>query len=377
MDHQADVRLVYAHAERNSGDDDRDPVSDEVFLGAAAGLAVQPGVVRAGRQSLLVQVLGQLLGFPAGEAVDDGGLVRPLPEQRQQQSPGVRFGLHRIAQVASVEAGQKDLPPLQVKLADDVLAHLFGGSGGQGNHRDRREFLTQQLQIPVVGAKLVAPFGDAVGLVDGDEVQVEVVQEMAEPGQGQPLRGRVQNFDLPPEDLALHPFDLRRRKGTVDEPGGDAIGVQRVHLVLHEGDQRRYDQSEAVKDQGRQLVAEGLAAAGGHQHQAVPAGQDVPDDVRLERAKAVVPEPRLEDSQRRVSIVHRQATPHLTSQSPPAGSARPILLPRPVGVKRIVSGADHGDSSDAAPTFWSAIAPHTAPSAAGNRPALTGLDCRR
>ena len=162
---------------------------------------------------------------------------------------------------------------------------------------------------------------------------------MAEPRQGQPLGGRVQNFDLPPENLCLHPVYLRRRKGTVDEPGGDAIGVQRVHLVLHEGDQRRYDQSEAVKDQGRQLVAEGLAAAGGHQHQAVPAGQDVPDDVRLERAKAVVPEPRLLRTARGASVLSiRQATPHLTSQSPPAGSARPILLPGPFGVNRILSG---------------------------------------
>ena len=90
-----------------------------------------------------------------------------------------------------------------------------------------------------------------MGLVDGDEVQVQVVKEMAEPGQGQPFRGRVQNFDLPPEDLPLHPFYLRRRKGAIDEPGGDAVGVQRVHLVLHEGDQRRYDQGEAVEDQGR------------------------------------------------------------------------------------------------------------------------------
>ena len=132
-----------------------------------------------------------------------------------------------------------------------------------------------------------------MGLVDGDEVQVQVVQEMAESGQGQPLRGGVQNFDLPPEDLRLYSFYLRRRKGAVDEPGGDAVGVQGVHLVLHQGDQGRDDQSEAVKDQGRQLVAEGLAAAGGHKHQAVPAGQDVPDDVRLQGAKAVVPEPRL------------------------------------------------------------------------------------
>ena len=180
---------------------------------------------------------------------------------------------------------------------------------------------------------------------------------MAEAGQGQPFRGRVQNFDLPPEDLRLYPFYLRRRKGTVDEPGGDAVGVQPVHLVLHEGDQGRDDQGEAVKNQGRQLVAEGLATAGGHKHQAVPAGQDVPDDVRLERAKAVVPEPRLEDSQRRVSIFHRSVTLPPTSQPTLGMQARRILLSKPLGVKGAVSGWRWGrftteDTEDAEVFVW-------------------------
>ena len=46
--------------------------------------------------------------------------------------------------------------------------------------------------------------------------------------------------------------------------------------------------------QGRQLVAERLAAAGGHQHQRVAAGHDLLDDLRLLAAEAVVTEDVLE-----------------------------------------------------------------------------------
>ena len=77
---------------------------------------------------------------------------------------------------------RKTRPLLQVKLADDVLPHPFRRGGGQGNHRHRREVLPQLPQVAVVGPKLVAPLGDAVGLVDRDEAQVQAVEEPAEPG---------------------------------------------------------------------------------------------------------------------------------------------------------------------------------------------------
>ena len=107
------------------------------------------------------------------------------------------------------------------------------------------------------------------------------MEEAAEPGEGQPLRGHVEQLDLTLQDLRLYAPYLPGGQGAVDEPGGDAVGVQGVHLVLHQGDQRRDDQRDAAKDEGRQLVAEGLAAAGGHQRQAVAACQDVSDDLRL------------------------------------------------------------------------------------------------
>ena len=78
---------------------------------------------------------------------------------------------------------------MQSKLADDILTHTISGSGRQGNHGYCREFLPHLQQVAVVGAKLVAPLGDAVGLVDGDEAQVQAVKKALKSRQGPAASG--------------------------------------------------------------------------------------------------------------------------------------------------------------------------------------------
>ena len=45
MDYEADVGLVYAHAEGDGGDDDRRVAAEEALLGLAPNVILQPGVV--------------------------------------------------------------------------------------------------------------------------------------------------------------------------------------------------------------------------------------------------------------------------------------------------------------------------------------------
>ena len=61
--------------------------------------------------------------------------------------------------------------------------------------------------------------------------------------------------------------------------------LELIDLVLHQGDQRRDDQRQAVQGQGGQLVAEALSAAGGHDAQAILPGQDRRDDFLLPMAE--------------------------------------------------------------------------------------------
>jgi hypothetical protein len=70
----------------------------------------------------------------------------------------------------------------------------------------------------------------------------------------------------------------------------DAELGQGIDLILHQRDQRRDDDGAAGAEQGGNLVAEALAAAGRHQDQGVAAAADVGDDLGLGAAEGRVAE---------------------------------------------------------------------------------------
>ena len=81
----------------------------------------------------------------------------------------------------------------------------------------------------------------------------------------------------------------------IDE-GRTHSGLQkRVDLVLHQRDQRRNDDPHPRTQQGRNLVAQRLAAAGGHQHQRIAAVRHVLDDLLLLPAEGGIAENALQD----------------------------------------------------------------------------------
>ncbi len=52
-------------------------------------------------------------------------------------------------------------------MLDDVGAHTLGGRGGEGDHRRVRKEVAKLRDLAVFRPKIVPPFRDAVGLVDG------------------------------------------------------------------------------------------------------------------------------------------------------------------------------------------------------------------
>ena len=60
------------------------------------------------------------------------------------------------------------------------------------------------------------------------------------------------------------------------------------HLILHQADQRRDHDGDARQQQGRHLIADGLARTCGHHGQYILPGQQAGDDLLLTRAEAVV-----------------------------------------------------------------------------------------
>ena len=114
-----------------------------------------------------------------------------LAEEPQEGRPGIALWLHGVAKVGAVKAGNESLGALEIKLGDDILLHPLRGGGGESHHGHLWELPPQVLQIPIVRPEVVSPLGDAVGLVHGNEAELNVAQEFAELREGQAFRRRI------------------------------------------------------------------------------------------------------------------------------------------------------------------------------------------
>ncbi len=154
-------------------------------------------------------------------------------------------------------------------------------------------------ELQVLGAEIVSPLGNAVGLVDGEKGQFAGFVEGIEHRQGaveeQTLGGDIDQIEGVAEHGLFDGLGLAPVQGRIEAGRPDAGLGQRIDLVLHEGDERRDDDSAAGSQQGRNLVAEAFAAAGGHEHQGVAAVAHMADDLLLATAEGWIAEDSLQD----------------------------------------------------------------------------------
>ena len=114
-------------------------------------------------------------------------------------------------------------------------------------------------------------------LVDGEQAQlvalIQGVQQRQKARVGHPFGRGVQQRGLPTQQALLHLVRLFTAQGGIQECRADTGLVQGTHLVVHQRDQRRHHdtdaQARALAGDGRDLVTQGLAAPGGHQHQRI------------------------------------------------------------------------------------------------------------
>ncbi len=154
----------------------------------------------------------------------------------------------------------------------------------------RGEPLGENLELAVFGTEVVAPLGDAVRLVDGEQRQLRAREQRQRPLLQQPLGRDIEDIEAARGDAAFERRLLAIVERRVEERGPDADLGQRLHLVLHQRDQRRDDDAGAGSNESRDLVAQRLAAAGRHQRQRIAAGDHGGDDVGLMRAELPEPE---------------------------------------------------------------------------------------
>jgi hypothetical protein len=268
------VRLVDAHAERVRRHDDRRVPGHKAPLRLGAGLAREPGVIGDRLDAeLRREPRGEPLAVRPRARIDDAGQRARLGERGGDPAVDGRLGRaahDREREVRAVEPRRDPDGVAQPEPRHDVCRHLRRGRRGRGDDRLRAEPARCVGEPEVVGPEVVPPLGHAVRLVDDEQADPRVPDPLEEARRGEPLRRDVQQPQVTPRGaLERAPVGRRVLLG-VDEPDvARRHPLDRLHLVLHQRDQRRHDEREVGPHQGGQLVAERLARARGHDHQHV------------------------------------------------------------------------------------------------------------
>ena len=296
---EAHVGLVDAHAEGDGGDHDQPFLVEETLLVGGAHVIGQAGVIGQGRKTLVAELLGHLLHLLARHAVDDAGIAATLGQKGQQLLAWRLLGHDAIEDVGSVEAGEKALGLLQVQAA----GHLFAGTGirggGERQARHAGKVFGQLTELHVFRAEVMAPLGHAVGFVDGEQGDRQALEEVQHARLDQALGRKIEQLDLAALQLRSDGSLLFAGHGGVERGRRHAQFQQGGDLVVHQRDQRRDHHGHAGPQQGRHLIAQGLAAARGHQHQRIATAGHALDDPGLVATERVVAKDVFKDAQRR------------------------------------------------------------------------------
>ena len=298
VDDEAHVRFVDAHAERDGGAHDPHFVAEESLLIARAIRRLHARVIGRRRDAIESQARRQILGRLAGETIDDAAFVRSFTQQGNNLRVSLGLGGDAVAEIRPVEARHVLRRVAHLQLLTDVVPHAARGGGRQRNDRHFWKTPAQFGQLAVLRPEVVTPLADAMRLIDREPGDRPAGQLLKKAGREEALGCEVEQFEFSVVQSAKAATRLSGIQRRVQESRGNAGRLQRVHLILHQGDQRRQHHGETVLQHGRQLVAKRLAATGREQHQHITAGERVAHDLGLEGTKRIEAEVLLQRGQR-------------------------------------------------------------------------------
>ncbi len=326
---EAHVGLVDAHAERRRRDDDVELAVEESLVHDRAVRGLATRVVCRRREPELGQRRGVLLALLARGGVDDPGLGggRSSGDHRLPLGVGVGVGLHAQSQVGSVEAGDDEVRLAHAQPLDDLRPDGRRGSRRQRQDGGMPEALDDGAEPQVVGAEVVPPRRDAVGLVYDEQRRPRRRQLVEDLLLGELLGGEEDVLDVAGAQALEGLRAVGGAHAAVDLPHPllpGAAGEQVLDLVSLQRDERAHDDGRSVQQQRRSLVDQRLARARRHHHERVAALDDGRHRLPLPRAQRLDPE----------HVLHHLLQPLLDVRlrhpaSPPARHSGPLRRARP------------------------------------------------
>ncbi|MGY3106758.1 hypothetical protein ACVWW7_003385 [Bradyrhizobium sp. LM6.9] len=152
----------------------------------------------------------------------------------------------------------------------------------------------------------MTPLRDAMRLVDREQRHLRPRQQRQATRRHQPFRRDIEQVEIARDQAPLDVGGFLRGQRRVQRGGVDPGFEHAGDLVAHQRNQGRHHDTAAFAQQRRQLIAQRLAAAGRHQHQAIAAVRDVPDDLALRAAEPGQAEHRMQHRQRIAALGRRR-----------------------------------------------------------------------
>ena len=172
-------------------------------------------------------------------------------------------------EVVATEAVDEELGPGELELGDYIFLYCGRGRSCESDDGRGAECREEIAECAVVGAKVMAPGGDAVGFVDGDEGRLAAGEHLREVGDAHALGCDEEELQVAVEVVATGLAGFVAGEAGVDAGDAEGEGGEFRGLVVHEGDERGDDECGASAGDGGELVAEGFSCSGGHDEENV------------------------------------------------------------------------------------------------------------
>ena len=154
-------------------------------------------------------------------------------QPREELAGGVRLRPHRQEQVRAIERAHENPWGTDEQLPGDFLPGRLISGRGDRDHLDLRKRLRDFAQAQIFWAEIVTPLRDAMGLVDGQTVDLGLAQGGDHVVAHEPFGRDIEKPQRPLVEATGHPLPFVRVGRGIEARRLDAGLAQLGDLVAH------------------------------------------------------------------------------------------------------------------------------------------------
>ena len=195
MGDEPHIRLVDAHAEGDSRDNDHRIVFKESCLRRLSRRRLQSGVIGERNAPGRGNLGGNLLYLFPGHAIDDARILVMLRfDEVEQLRRAIVLCRQAVADIRPVKSGAVDFPEGKPEPLDNILLRRLVSRRGEGEARNVWKFLMEDGKSQIFRAEIMAPLRDAMRLVNREERNLRARDKIEKTAGEQPFRRDVKEF---------------------------------------------------------------------------------------------------------------------------------------------------------------------------------------